>query len=57
MIAFLFLIYDEINHEELWKLFFNNMENYNIYIHYKDYKYSEYFDKYKIKNCIPTAWG
>jgi hypothetical protein len=38
-IAFLFLIYDEINHEEIWKLFFNSIDinKYNIYIHYKYY--------------------
>ena len=58
-IAFLFLIYDEINHEEIWKLFFNSIDKneYNIYIHYKDYKKSEYFDKYKLENIIPTTWG
>jgi len=57
-IAFMFLIYDEINHEDIWKLFFKNIDSnkYNIYIHYKNYKKSEYFDKYKLKNIIPTAW-
>ena len=58
-IAFLFLIYDEINHENLWKLFFNNINpnEYNIYIHYKDYKKSDFFDKYKLKTIIPTIYG
>ena len=58
-IAFMFLIYDEINHENLWKLFFNNIDSnkYNIYIHYKDYKKSDFFDKYKLKTIIPTAYG
>jgi hypothetical protein len=58
-IAFIFLIYDEINHEDLWKLFFNNIDpnKYNIYIHYKYYKKSNFFDKYKLKTIIPTAYG
>ena len=36
-IAFCFLIYDTINHEELWNNFFKNVDpaKYNIYIHYK----------------------
>ena len=58
-IAFLFLIYDEINHENLWKLFFKSIDKnkYNIYIHYKNYKKSEYFDKYKLNKNISTKWG
>jgi hypothetical protein len=33
-IAFCFLIYDIINHEDLWNIFFANVDNnkYNIYI-------------------------
>ena len=55
-IAFCFLIYDEINQEELWKHFFKNVDSnkYNIYIHYKDNKPLKYFEQYKIKNSIPT---
>jgi hypothetical protein len=36
-LAFCFLIYDVINHEELWKLFFDRVDpsKYSIYIHYK----------------------
>jgi hypothetical protein len=58
-IAFMFLVYDEVNHEKLWKKFFENVDpqKYNIYVHYKNNKPSEFFDKYKIKNIIPTAWG
>ena len=58
-IAFLFLIYDEINNEKLWKSFFRSCDinKYSIYIHYKYYKKSNYFDKYKLKNIIPTEWG
>lgn len=58
-IAFLFLIYDTINHEELWKYFFSKADKnkYTIYIHYKNYIKSEYFDQYKLKNIINTKWG
>ena len=58
-IAFCFLIYDKINHEELWNKFFNNINQnkYNIYIHYKDNKPLKYFDKYKLKNCIETEYA
>lgn len=58
-IAFCFLIYDKINHEYLWKLFFNNIDpnKYNIYIHYKYDKPLKYFEKYKLNNCVSTKWG
>jgi hypothetical protein len=58
-IAFCFLIYDNINHENLWNLFFKNIDRdkYNIYIHYKYNKPLKYFDQYKIDNCIETKWG
>lgn len=57
-IAFIFLIYDEINHEHIWQLFFKSIDTdkYNIYIHYKIYKPSSFFDKYKLNNIIPTEW-
>ncbi len=57
-IAFCFLIYDVINHEELWNLFFKNVDinKYNIYIHYKTNKKLNYFEKYKLKNCIETKY-
>ena len=58
-IAFCFLIYDIINHEELWNMFFKNADvnKYNIYIHYKDNKPLKYFDRYKLDNCIETKYG
>ena len=58
-IAFLFLIKDKINKEELWYKFFNNIDTnkYSIYIHYKNDIKLKYFDKYKLKNIIPTKWG
>ena len=58
-IAFCFLIYDIINHEELWNLFFQNVDTnkYNIYIHYKSNKPLKYFEKYKLNNCIETEYA
>jgi len=49
-IAFLFLIYDAINHEHLWFNFFNGIAKtkYNIYIHYKMDDNLEFFNEYKI---------
>jgi len=58
-IAFCFLIYDIINHEELWNIFFKNVNKnkYNIYIHYKYNKQLKYFEKYKLNNCIKTSYA
>ena len=58
-IAFCFLIYDSINQEEIWNGFFKNIDpnKYNIYIHYKINKPLKYFEKYKLKNCIPTKYA
>ena len=59
-IAFLFLIYDIINQEELWYNFLKNIDKnkYNIYIHYKENDTKlKYFEDYKLKNCINTKWG
>ena len=58
-IAFLFLIYDVINNEELWNKFFLNINvnKYNIYIHYKINKPLKYFEKYKLENCIETTYA
>jgi hypothetical protein len=58
-IAFCFLIYDSINHEELWKRFFDQSTNskYNIYIHYKENLPLTYFEDKKLDHCIETAWG
>jgi hypothetical protein len=57
-IAFCFLIYDIINNEELWNIFFQNVDTnkYKIYIHYKFNKPSKYFEKYKLPNCIETKY-
>lgn len=58
-IAFLFLIYDTINLEELWKIFFTNVDKnkYTIYIHYKNNIPLKYFEKYKLKKCIKTEYA
>ena len=58
-IAFCFLIYDCINHEEIWNIFFHNVDSskYNIYIHYKLNKPLKYFEQYKLKNCIETKYN
>jgi hypothetical protein len=57
-IAFCFLIYDVINHEEMWYIFFKNIDpaKYSIYIHYKTNKPLKYFEKYKLTNCIETRY-
>jgi hypothetical protein len=58
-IAFLFLIRESINQEELWNLFFKDVDPklYNIYIHYKNNKPLLYFDKYKLSNCVDTKYA
>ena len=58
-IGFCFLIYDEINNEELWDMFFKDVDvnKYNIYIHYKFNKPLRYFEKYKLNECIKTKYG
>ena len=58
-IGFCFLIYDIINHEEIWNLFFRNVDTkkYKIYIHYKYEKKLRFFEQYKLKNCISTEYG
>jgi hypothetical protein len=58
-IGFCFLIYDIIENEELWNIFFENVDphKYNIYIHYKFNKQLKYFEKYKLDNCIQTEYA
>ena len=58
-IAFLFLIYDEIVHEDLWAKFFEGVDPslYMIYIHYKNDKKLKHFEKYKLKNCVETEFA
>jgi hypothetical protein len=58
-IALCFLIYDKINHEQIWYDYLKNIDpnKYNIYIHYKENAPLKYFEKYKLQNCIETCWG
>ncbi len=58
-IAFLFLVYDKINHEDIWAEFFSQDDNdrHSIYIHYKDNFESKYFNNCKLPDCIKTEWG
>jgi len=58
-IALCFLIYDKINHEQIWYDYLKNIDpnKYNIYIHYKENKPLKHFEKYKLKNCIETCYG
>ncbi len=58
-IAFCFLIYDCINHEEIWYTFFQRVDpnKYTIYIHYKSYKPLKYFESYRITNGIQTNYA
>lgn len=58
-ISFLFMIYDSIHLEELWNIFFLNIDPslYSIYIHYKYDKPLRYFEKFKLKNCIETLYA
>ena len=58
-LAFCFLIYDKINHEDLWNDFLKNVDNskYSIFIHYKINTPLKHFEKYKLNNCIETSWG
>jgi hypothetical protein len=53
------LIYDKINNEELWNIFFKNIDKnkYNIYIHYKSDNKLKYFEEYKLDNCIETKYA
>jgi hypothetical protein len=58
-IAFCFLIYDEIDNEELWNNFFSNADKnkFNIYIHYKINKPLLFLDEYKLPECVDTKYG
>jgi hypothetical protein len=58
-LAFCFLIYSEIECEELWHEFFKgvNHSKYNIYIHYKENKQLTWFERYKIDKNIKVTPG
>ena len=54
-----FLIYDKINHEELWYQWLKKVDKqkYRVYIHYKNNVDLKYFEKYKLNNCIETKYS
>lgn len=58
-IAFCFLVYDHINHEELWNIFFKGIDSqkYSIHVHYKHDVQLKYFNNNKLASCIPTQHG
>ena len=58
-IAFCFLIYDQINLEELWNIFFKGVDpsRYSVHIHYKTQKPLKYFEAAKLPECVETRWG
>lgn len=58
-IAFIFLIYNVINHEDIWYNFFKNIDKnkYSIYIHYKSDEKLKYFEEYKIKDITKTKYA
>jgi hypothetical protein len=57
-IAFLFLIYNDINFENIWNHFFLNVDKnkYNIYIHQKFPHKLSFFNHYIIDNYVPTSY-
>jgi len=55
-IAFCFLSYGNVNQSNIWKHFFINNSEYNIYIHNKN-PITDDFKKYSIPNIINTKWG
>jgi hypothetical protein len=58
-LGFCFLIYDKINLEKLWNIFFKNVykKKYKIYIHYKINVPLQYFEEFKLKECIETQYA
>jgi hypothetical protein len=58
-LAFLFLIYDEINQEASWNNFFRKIDKskYKVYIHYKNNKTLKYFESYKLDKIVPTNYA
>ena len=58
-IAFLFLIYDEIDQEELWHTFLRKIERsrYSVYVHYKYNKPLKYFESCRLDETVPTDYA
>jgi len=61
-LAFLFIIYDKIEKEDIWYNFFKDVDInlYTIYIHSKypdNTKLNDFFTKYLVKDNYKTSWG
>jgi hypothetical protein len=60
-IAFCFLIYDQIENEELWQAFFSlaDKDKFNIYIHFKVNKHLYFLEEYKLPSdiCVVTKYA
>jgi len=58
-IAFCFLIYDQIDNEDLWQAFFSlaDKDKFNIYIHYKLDKPLYFLEQYKLTDCVETEYA
>ena len=58
-IGLCFLIYDKINHEELWYNWLRTVDKkkYKVFIHYKNDIPLKYFEKFKLNNCIDTKYA
>lgn len=56
-IAFLFMIYDSIAHEETWNNYFKHADpnKYVVLIHYKTQNPLKYFESAKLKDCVATV--
>jgi hypothetical protein len=57
-IAFLFLIYDTIWNEQIWYDFLSKVstDQFSIYIHFKHDQKLQFFENFKLKNCIATKY-
>jgi hypothetical protein len=58
-VAFCFLIYDQIDNEDLWQAFFSlaDKDKFNIYIHYKLNKPLYFLEQYKLTECVETDYA
>ncbi len=58
-LLFLFLVYDDIEHEDLWYDFFKDvdLDKYDIRIHQKTPKDLKHFNEYRMPNPIPTKYA
>jgi hypothetical protein len=58
-IAFLFLVYDRVEQEQLWRSFFESAYpgRFTVYVHYKQSRRLGYFKHFKLKRCVPTKWA